>query len=80
MLIDHKVFFKRCYGDMNRIRDLMDVLGLPHLYKVFTKEFIHINNKSQGACTVIYLLLRGCQCGYSTLPYCRAQSVSGVGG
>ena len=30
-------------------------------------------------CTVIYLLL-GCQCGYSALPYCRAQSVWGFGG
>ena len=25
---------------ISRIRDLIDVLGLPHLYEVFVKEFI----------------------------------------
>ena len=42
MLIVHKVFFKRCHGNISRIRDLSDVLGLPHLYKVFIKEFIYL--------------------------------------
>ena len=41
-MIVHKVFFKRCYGNLSRIRDLIDVLGLPHLYKVFIKEVIYL--------------------------------------
>ena len=45
MLIVHKVFFKRCYGNMSRIRDLIDVLGLPHL----VSRNLCIYNKSQGA-------------------------------
>ena len=33
-------------GNMSRIRDLIDVLGLPHLYEVFIKEFIYLQQIS----------------------------------
>ena len=49
MLIVHKVFFKRCYGNISRIRDLIDVLGLPHFYKVVVSRIPYIYNKSRGA-------------------------------
>ena len=48
MLIVQKVFFKRCFGNMSRIRDLIYVLGLPHLHKVLSRS-LYIYNKSQGA-------------------------------
>ena len=36
------MLYEIIYGNISRIRDLIDVLGLPHLYKVFINEFIYL--------------------------------------